>query len=271
MIELPQGQLYLVRPLSPKGYSELLFRDSAVRIRKTAQDFQYQLVVQRVYEEGEAELLAEEEGEDAEVEALAAERDEKTFLLDEALHFRVENREGSEKVLCWRDLTGDAGDVYEFVCDPSAQPSQVDHFELVAKQCQYERKYRKPHTTAADHDLQQFEFDEQPIPPASPIHSPTLTRSIESSDSMFSGKNVANSGAKREKTEQKPDGEASSSKGKSIPAAPVIHPEAREILAAEVTELHFFRFPIGLLHPPRCLSHGDSLRNRRLEVLAPDC
>ncbi len=245
MIELPQGQLYLVRPLSPKGYSELLFRDSAVRIRKTAQDFQYQLVVQRVYEEGEAELLAEEEGEDAEVEALAAERDEKTFLLDEALHFRVENREGSEKVLCWRDLTGDAGDVYEFVCDPSAQPSQVDHFELVAKQCQYERKYRKPHTTAADHDLQQFELDEQPIPPASPIHSPTLTRSIESSDSMFSGKNVANSGAKREKTEQKPDGEASSSKGKSIPAAPVIHPEAREILAAEVTELHFFDFPSG--------------------------
>jgi hypothetical protein len=66
LIELPQGQLYLVRPLSPKGYSELIFRDSAIRIRRTNQEFQYQLVIQRVFEEGEAELLAEEEGEDAE-------------------------------------------------------------------------------------------------------------------------------------------------------------------------------------------------------------
>ena len=117
MIELPQGQLYLVRPLSPKGYSELIFKDAAVRVRRTAQDYNYQLVVQRVYEEGEAELLAEDEGDDADV--LAAEADEKTFLLDEALHFRVESRPGSGRVLAWRDLSGDTGDVYEFVCDRS--------------------------------------------------------------------------------------------------------------------------------------------------------
>ncbi|GKT82521.1 vacuolar import and degradation protein 27 [Colletotrichum tofieldiae] len=187
LIELPQGQLYLVRPLSPKGYSELIFKDAAARIRRTAQDFQYQLVVQRVYEEGEAELLAEEEGEDAEIDALAAaERDEKTFLLDEALHFRIEIREGSEKVLAWRDLSGDTGDVYEFVCDNVVSSGQVAQFERIAKECQYERKYRKPHTTASDFDLKQFEFqDEQPIPPASPIHSPTPVRSIESADGLF--------------------------------------------------------------------------------------
>src|SRR3954467_11122842 len=115
MIELPQGQLYLVRPLSPKGYSELIFKDSSARIRRTAQDFQYQLVIQRVYEEGEAELLAEEEGDELNADADSLERDERTFLLDEALHFRVENREGSERVLAWRDLSGDAGDLYEFV------------------------------------------------------------------------------------------------------------------------------------------------------------
>ena len=247
MIELPQGQLYLVRPLSPKGYSELLFKDSAARIRKTGQDFQYQLVVQRVYEEGEAELLAEEEGEDAEIEGLAAERDEKTFLLDEALYFRVENREGSEKVLCWRDLTGDAGDVYEFVCDRSIQPSQVDQFELVAKQCQYERKYRKPATTASDDDLAQFEFDGQPIPPASPLHSPTLTRSIESSDSMFSSKNTANMGAKRGKAapDDRVGGETATPSKNMGPPKAASQPEAREILAAEVAELHFFDFPSG--------------------------
>lgn len=52
-----------------KGYSELIFKDASARIRRTAQDFQSQLVVQRVYEEREAELLAEEEGEDAEANA----------------------------------------------------------------------------------------------------------------------------------------------------------------------------------------------------------
>lgn len=242
MIELPQGQLYLVRPLSPKGYSELIFKDSSARIRRTAQDFHYQLVVQRVYEEGEAELLAEEEGVGAESDpdTLAGERDEKTFLLDEALHFRVEKREGSEIVLAWRDLSGDAGDVYEFVCDPSISPSQVDKFERVARQCQYERKYRKPHTTASEDDLRQFEFDEQPIPQASPLHSPTIKRSIDSSDSMASGRPAASPGAKRE-TNPRPDHKEQDMKPPAVSA----HPEAREILAAEVAELHFFDFPSG--------------------------
>ncbi|KUI59971.1 Vacuolar import and degradation protein 27 [Cytospora mali] len=248
MIELPQGQLYLVRPLSPKGYSELIFKDSAVRIRKTAQDFQYQLVVQRVFEEGEAELLAEEEGEDAEIDALASDRDEKTFLLDEALHFRVKNREGShEKVLCWKDLSGDAGDVFEFVCDPSISAQQIAQFELVAKQCQYERKYRKPNTTASDEDLQQFEFDEQPIPQASPIHSPTLGRSIDSIDNMSLNKRPAatNIGAKRGKTPVEERRETPTKQRNIGPPTSVAAPEARELLVAENAELHFFDFPSG--------------------------
>ncbi|ROV88837.1 hypothetical protein VMCG_10167 [Cytospora schulzeri] len=249
MIELPQGQLYLVRPLSPKGYSELIFKDAAVRIRKTAQDFQYQIVVQRVFEEGEVELLAEEEGEDAEIDALASDRDEKTFLLDEALHFRVKNREGShEKVLCWKDLSGDAGDVYEFVCDPSSSAQQIAQFDLVAKQCQYERKYRKPNTTASDQDLQQFEFDEQPIPQASPIHSPTLGRSIDSLDSMSLNKRPAttNIGVKRGKMPADKTYAETPTKERSVgPPKSVAAPEARELLGAENAELHFFDFPSG--------------------------
>ena len=249
MIELPQGQLYLVRPLSPKGYSELIFKDAAARIRKTAQDFQYQIVVQRVFEEGEAELLAEEEGEDAEIDALASDRDEKTFLLDEALHFRVKNREGShEKVLCWKDLSGDAGDVYEFVCDPSISAQQIAQFELVAKQCQYERKYRKPNITASDEDLQQFEFDEQPIPQASPVHSPTLGRSIDSFDSMSLNKRPAttNIGVKRGKVPTEEIHDETPTKARSVgPPTSVAAPEARELLGAENAELHFFDFPSG--------------------------
>lgn len=250
MIELPQGQLYLVRPLSPKGYSELIFKDAAARIRRTAQDFQYQLVVQRVYEEGEADLLAEEEGEDAEIDALASDRDEKTFLLDEALHFRVKIRDGSnEKVLCWRDLSGDAGDVFEYVCDPVVTAAQIEQFELVAKQCQYERKYRKPFTTASDQDLQQFQFDEQPIPQASPVHSPSLARSIESIDQMQLNKPAAaaaNTSTKREKLSvgdelvETPQRQRSTAPPKSVAA-----PEPRELLTAENAELHFFDFPSG--------------------------
>ncbi|KAJ2981718.1 hypothetical protein NQ176_g1855 [Zarea fungicola] len=180
LIELPQGQLYLVRPLSPKGYSELIFKDSAIRIRRTNQDFHYQLVVQRAFEEGEEELLAEEEGDDAEIDALASERDEKTFLLDEALHLRVELREGGDNVIAWRDLSGDTGDVYEFVCDSNAvAPNQIQRFLRAAQECQYERKYRKPNTTASEEDLQQFEFHEElPIPPASPLSSPHLPGSM---------------------------------------------------------------------------------------------
>lgn len=251
MIELPQGQLYLVRPLSPKGYSELIFKDSSARIRKTAQDFQYQLVVQRVFEEGEAELLAEEEGEDAEIDALASDRDEKVFLLDEALHFRVKNREGSaEKVLCWKDLNGDAGDVFEFVCDPSTSSQLIEQFELVAKQCQYERKYRKPSTTASNEDLQQFEFDEQPIPQASPIHSPTLpslVQSIDSVETMSLNKPAAataNTAIKRGKLPAD-DNEVFETPAKSKMPKFVTAPEPRELLAAENAELHFFDFPSG--------------------------
>ncbi|CAK7270069.1 Vacuolar import and degradation protein 27 [Sporothrix epigloea] len=268
MIELPQGQLYLVRPLSPKGYSELLFKDAAARIRRTAQDFQYQLVVQRVYEEGEAELLADEEGEDAEIDPLAAERDEKTFLLDEALEFRVEkrNQDSAEHVLCWRDLTGDAGDVYEFVCDRATTHAGLVHqFELAAKQCQYERKYRKPYTTASDEDLLQFEFAGKLIPPASPLHSPSLARSIASTDSMLAGAGIgttlidlptANTTAavpvaKEPKQVTPPKSTPASEKTSAGTAAAALTsttsevPEAKEILAAELAELHFFDFPSG--------------------------
>ncbi|RYP70282.1 hypothetical protein DL769_005027 [Monosporascus sp. CRB-8-3] len=257
MIELPQGQLYLVRPLSPKGYSELIFKDATAHIRRTGQDFQYQLVVQRVYEEGEAELLADEEGEDAEIAALSNERDEKTFLLDEALHLRVESRDSSEKVLAWRDLSGDAGDVYEFICDPSIPSASVEAFERIAKQCQYERKYRKPHTTATEADLEQFDFDdEQPIPQASPIHSPTLARSIESTDVMFQLRNEANTAAKRSgsqgpviPTDDEPvDHQQREVKAPTREVAPPkvpTQPEPLEILSMEIAELHFFDFPSG--------------------------
>jgi hypothetical protein len=193
--------------------------------------------VQRVFEEGEAELLADEEGEDAEIDALVGERDEKTFLLDEALRFRIEIREGGdETVLAWKDLSGDSGDLYEFVCDRVVTTAEVKRFLRTAQECQYERKYRKPHTTASEEDLRQFEFpEEQPIPPASPIHSPTLARSIESIDDMFAKRTATLSGKSEPAVEQPKEVEAPQQPQEAKAA-----PTPLEIYAAVSGELHLY-------------------------------
>ncbi|RPB21451.1 vacuolar import and degradation protein 27 [Terfezia boudieri ATCC MYA-4762] len=172
IIHLDQGQLYIVRPNSPKGYSECIFKDAAACIRRTSTTYQYQLVIQRAYEEGEEQLLDDaEDAEDA--------KDEKIFLLDETLHLRSTIRDGCA-VFAWRDLSGDPGDLYEFICESSVQPSAASMFELVAIQCQFERKYRRSHDTASEKELHEFSFSE-PIPAASapetPVASPLKTRS----------------------------------------------------------------------------------------------
>jgi hypothetical protein len=252
MIELPQGQLYLVRPLSPKGYSELIFKDAAARIRRTGQDYQYQLVIQRAYEEGEEELGEDADGEDEDTAGLASERDEKTFLLDEGLHFRSEIREGGERVLAWRDLSGDPDDLYEFVCDNSTQPSEVETFELTARRCQYERKYRKSHETASDQDLASFSFMEEPIPSASPTQSPTTSSPVSAmpSSKLSTSRNTAHSALKREQTPTKASRSSQNKpapkdeKPTSAPPAAKV-PEPIEILAKETAELHLFDFPSG--------------------------
>ncbi|KAB8220538.1 VID27 cytoplasmic protein-domain-containing protein [Aspergillus novoparasiticus] len=240
IIEIPQGELYLVRPLSPKGYSELIFKDAAASIRRTGQEYQYQLVIQRAYEEGEEELSADED-EQGGVDNL--DKDEKIFLLDEALHFRTEVREGGAKVLAWRDLSGDIGDLYEFVCDPSVPSDKIPTFELAALQCQYERKYRQSAQKATEQDLQQFSYqEEKPIPSASPIASPTKSRahSLTSGDSAAAmAKDVE---YQKSKGHIKPadNGEAS-----TVAPPSAEQPEAKEILAKEKAELHMFDFPSG--------------------------
>lgn len=249
LIGLEAGQLYLVRPLSPKGYSELIFKDAAASIRRTGQDFQYQLVIQRAYEEGE-EVLDDEDNEDATLAALATERDEKIFLLDESLRFRSELREGGEKVLAWRDLSGDAGDLYEFVCDKSIDNAQVQAFETIAVNCQYERKYRRNYQTATEADFAQFVFDnEQPIPSASPTQSPTLQSSAMPSVAASSAlKNSANSSIKRERTPTKSSRTARYTQRDETPTeAPEVakHPENLQTLAEELAELHLFDFQSG--------------------------
>lgn len=240
IIEIPQGQLYIVRPLSPKGYSELIFKDAAASIRRTGQDFQYQLVIQRAYEEGEEEL-ADDEDEQGATDSL--DKDEKVFLLDQTLHFRSEVREGGAKILAWNDLSGDAGDLFEFVCESSVASDKVATFELAALQCQYERKYRRSAQAATENQLKEFSFqEEKPIPSASPVASPTTKSRAHS---LTSGESTAAMVKHVEYAQSK--GQIKPVQGEGPTTAPqsAAQPEALEILAREQAELHLFDFTSG--------------------------
>ncbi|KAJ9218915.1 hypothetical protein DTO027B5_982 [Paecilomyces variotii] len=241
IIEIPQGQLYLVRPLSPKGYSELIFKDAAASIRRTGQEFQYQLVVQRAYEEGEEELADDEDEQGA---ADILDKDEKVFLLDQSLHFRSEVREGGEKVLAWRDLSGDPGDLFEFICDSSISSDKVATFELAAVQCQYERKYKRSAQKATEQELKQFSFEEEhPIPSASPISSPTVKS--PRTRSPTSGESAAVMARDVEYAQSKGQIKAHTADEPTTAPPSAGPPEAKEILAKETAELHLFDFPSG--------------------------
>ena len=236
-----------MRPLSPKGRSELIYKDAAASIRRTGQDYQYQLVIQRAYEEGEAELLAEEEGEDGAADALDTENEEKTFLLDQSLHFRSEIRGNGEKVFAWQDLSGDPGDLYEFICDDSTKPGEVSTFEIVAIESQYERKYRKPKETATDMQLQEFNFTEQPIPTASPLASPTV-KAMTGAPTKGQPEINAPAAAAKERTATKKAGKQKAPPRENTPTvAPpsAVVPVSREIFVKERAELHLFDFDSG--------------------------
>ncbi|KAF2173584.1 hypothetical protein M409DRAFT_48541 [Zasmidium cellare ATCC 36951] len=247
IVELNQGQLYIVRPQSPKGYSELIFKDAAAFIRKTGQDFQYQLVIQRAYEEGEEELLEEESGEEGVIDTLG-DKDEKTFLLDEELRIRVERKRDGEVVIAWKDLSGDEGDLFEFVCDGSVRPESATAFDLVAKQCQYERKYRRSHEQATERDLKEFAFDDEPeIPAASPLssqpsRSPAISPIARSlNDLREDSPSMARDSSKKALVPQSRTLDQTPTKA----PAPRQAPESKEVLASEEAELHLFDFQSG--------------------------
>ena len=246
IVELPQGQLYIVRPLSPKGYSELIFKDAAAFIRRTGQEYQYQLVIQRAYEEGEAELL-EEEGEEGE-DGGAGDRDERVFSLDEELHFRTDLKDTAETVLAWRDLSGDPGDLFEFVCDSATRPEAATSFELVAAQCQYERKYRRPYHQATEEDLKEFAFEDEPaIPQASPLGSPVRSPSFATSSPLTQSLNSIRDEQSMARNSER-NAIAASPAQKQIEQTPTKAPlarkapESRKVLCNERAELHLFDF-----------------------------
>ncbi|CAA20062.2 WD repeat protein, Vid27 family, conserved in fungi and plants [Schizosaccharomyces pombe] len=141
IVQIPYGQLYSVH----ENYRECMFKDASASIRRTTAEFQYQLVIQRAYEEGEEEL--EDDGDEAE--------DEQSFLLDEKLHLRFDVNKDSITIM-WDNPDFQDGTLYEFTCENCLQEGVAYTFEMVALQCMYERKYRQSHEKATLADLEQF-------------------------------------------------------------------------------------------------------------------
>ncbi|TXT07058.1 uncharacterized protein COLE_06389 [Cutaneotrichosporon oleaginosum] len=167
LIQIPAGQLYLVRPDSIKGSRECIFKDCVATIRRTGVEFQYQLVVTRAYEEGEEQLLEE----DAESD------DERVFLIDQALGFRFGSLDG-DATFAWRDLSGDEGDLWEFIANKTVGNATCKMFEVTLLQCIYERKYSESHDLASDDDLEALKYYEDPKPRSAPTSPLKITNPV---------------------------------------------------------------------------------------------
>lgn len=144
---IPSGELYVIKPNSPKNPSQCLALSASLSIKKTSVDFQHELLAEKLYEEGEQDL--EDSLEDGEW----------SFLIDEAL--KISYTTSSDKkdiVIVWENLAGSKGSYYKFVCADSVRPAELDRFDLVARQCQYERKYRESSKNATGAELEEFEF-----------------------------------------------------------------------------------------------------------------
>lgn len=141
-------------------------------------------------------------------------------------------------MFAWRDLSGDSDDIYEFVCDETSPPGEISTFEIVAIQCQYERRYRKSKDNATEEDLKQFNFDQEPVPDASPRgdSAPTTVTSPVKQVKEHPRKAAAQEGHAADTT-------AVAKAGKTTVApASAVAPAAKETYAKERAELHLFDF-----------------------------
>ncbi|AOA62352.1 Vacuolar import and degradation protein 27 [Komagataella phaffii CBS 7435] len=156
LIMIPLGKLFLVRSIqSPKGESECLYNDVVASIRRTSLLHNYQLVLNKAYEEGN-DLSDDEEltGNDySELEDVNNE--EWSFLIDQNLQFDKLYEDNSWQIT-WNDLNGDPGDKFHFICDESVDETLVDQFMQTLYKCQYERKYKKDSSTVSLDSLKEF-------------------------------------------------------------------------------------------------------------------
>ncbi|KAH9951604.1 VID27 cytoplasmic protein [Amylocystis lapponica] len=145
VVKISEGQLFLVRSGTIRGARECIYNDAMATIRRVPSvDHNFQLVITRVYEEGDQEILEDEEETD----------EERVFLISEELEFRPAVTEDGPTFM-WRDLDGDVDEFYEFIAAGTNEPTRA-FFETCMYRAMYERKYRKGADDTQDSDLQEF-------------------------------------------------------------------------------------------------------------------
>ncbi|KAI5124906.1 hypothetical protein M0805_007334 [Coniferiporia weirii] len=166
LVKIPSGQLYLVRPGNIRSSRECIYNDAMATVRKAPSvEHNFQLVITRVFEEGEEDILEEED-----------ENDDKVFLVGEELEFRTGEIDG-EPTLVWRDLDGDVDETYEFVAT-GANVHTVELFVQCMYRAMYERKYKTSSDRASNLDLQEFVW-KKPGKKSSRAAKATITKAVK--------------------------------------------------------------------------------------------
>ncbi|KAG9317508.1 VID27 cytoplasmic protein-domain-containing protein [Chiua virens] len=148
VVKIESGQLYLVRPGNVRSSRECIYNEAIASIRRVPSlEHNFQLVITRVYEEGDQELLEDEDETD----------EEKVFLISEELEFRPGPGETPQEAsFVWRDLDGDVDELYEFLMTEGTNAPTRAFFETCMYRAMYERKYRTSVDGASDSELDQF-------------------------------------------------------------------------------------------------------------------
>ncbi|TFK43475.1 VID27 cytoplasmic protein-domain-containing protein [Crucibulum laeve] len=157
VVKISTGQLYLVRPGNIRSSRECIYNDAMATIRRVPSlEHNFQLVITRVYEDGDQELLEDEDETD----------EERVFLISEELDFRTGEMDG-EPTFLWRDLHGDVDEFYEYVAPGTNEPTRA-FFETCMYRAMYERKYKKSADNTQDSDFEEFVWH----PPTTKVKPP---------------------------------------------------------------------------------------------------
>lgn len=164
-VMIPSGQLYLVRsPSSPKSENECLYNDAILTIRKTRHEFNHELVVWKSYESDSDSLDNDEDVNNTDEEQFFENESNilKTFLIDSSLKLCLFERY-DEKIISWRDMEGDIGDMFEYRITKTVPNDTIEQFMTTIYKCKYERKYRKSSVGINLKDLEEFIVDRNEI------------------------------------------------------------------------------------------------------------
>jgi GTP cyclohydrolase II len=164
-IMIPSGQLYLVRsPSSPKSENECLYNDAILTIRQTHKPFDHQLVVWKNNESDSDSLNGDEdEHENGNDNFFENESNIlKTFLIDSSLKICLFERY-DEKIISWRDMEGDFGDMFEYRITKTVPNDTIEQFMTSIYKFKYERKYKKSSANINLNDIQEFIVDRNDI------------------------------------------------------------------------------------------------------------